>query len=677
MTPTREVYWNIHGIWVMYLLLTLAVAAFAAGIAGRVLAWRRGQPVNRFDRIGERIRRVIRHALFQDRIARNPLVGVMHSSLFWAMGLLLIGTIVVAIHEDFRIPIMQGRFYLYFQSLVLDVAGAVGLLALLIAVVHRYVLRPARLKPNRPGAKPAGDVLMLGWLLVILVQGFVVEGIRIQLTQDPWGAWSPVGQWTGRMLAAFLSPAAMAALHKGFWWFHLLTVFAWIAAIPYTKMIHLVTSPLSIFFANLAPKGEALSPMDFEGAERFGASALTDFTWKDLLDLDACTACGRCQDACPAYAAGHPLSPKNLILDLRDHMTAQTLHADPLQAIVGEVISTETLWACTTCRACMEACPVDIEHVPKIIGMRRHLAMEQAEVPDTAAAALQSLENRQHPYAGAGASRTDWCEGLDVQTMAEAGEVDVLYWVGCTAAFDPRNQKVARAFAQVMQRAGVSFAIVGEEEQCCGDPARRLGQEFLYDMIARQNVDTLSGYKFKRVVTACPHCFNALDHEYRAFGGEYTVMHHTELIKELVDAGKLSLKGDAARTVTFHDPCYLGRYNDQFDAPREVLEELPMVSLSEMPRNRAGSMCCGAGGGHAWMEESGTRVNHLRAQQAVATGANTVATGCPFCLQMMEDGVKTVTGADGSVKVQDVVELVLQALEETGPDTVEQAGRVP
>ncbi|MDB4897450.1 MAG: putative iron-sulfur cluster-binding protein, partial [Firmicutes bacterium] len=688
MSPTREVYWNISHIWVMYLLLIPALSAFVWGCYQRLRAWRLGQPADRFNRWPERIRHLIKFGVLQERIVRNPLVGVMHSSLSWAMLLLFIGTTVVAIDTDLRIHIMHGQFYLYFQSLILDVAGALATIALGIAVLHRYVLKPARLRENRPGTAPPGDGLMLGWLFLIFVQGFIVEGIRITMTNDPWGAWSPVGKWVGQLLAAVLPPAGMLALHKGMWWFHLVTVFTWIAAIPYTKMFHVFTSPLAILFADLTPKGEVIGTMDFATAERFGVSALTDFTWKDLLDLDACTACGRCQDVCPAYAAGQPLSPKNLILDLRDHMTAEMerLHRDPLRALfrgsayaeasetprqmVGDVIKPETLWACTTCRACMEACPVEIEHVPKIIGMRRHLTMEQAEIPNTVAVALQSLEDRQHPYKGAAASRTDWTEGLDVPVMADVQQVDVLYWVGCTAAFDPRNQKVARAFAQVMQHAGVSFAILGKEESCCGDPARRTGQEFLYDMVAKQNVDTLKGYQFKRIVTACPHCLNALLNEYKPYGADFEVVHHTQLLKELADEGKLSLRGEHAETVTFHDPCYLGRYNDVFDAPRELLEELPMVTTLEMGRNRSNSMCCGAGGGHAWMEEQGTRVNHLRAQEAVETGAGTVGTGCPFCLQMMEDGVKTVTGGDGGVKVRDLAELVLQALEETGPDQV-------
>lgn len=675
---TREVYFGITNVWIMYLLLVPALATFFYGFYRRIRLWSVGKQAARLDRIPERLQRVLQYVVAQRKLIKNRIGGIAHALLFWSMTLLFLGTVVVAIHEDLHIRIMQGAFYLYFQSGLLNVAGGLGTLALGVGALYRYVVRPARLHRTRAAVQDAGDDgIALLWLFVIFVQGFLISGLRMVLSHDPYASYRFIGNWCGQLFVAMgMSEGAMAVTHHFLWWFHLVTVFGWIAWIPYSKMIHIFTSPLSVFFGDLNAKGEALQLMDFENVERLGASALTDFTWKDLLDLDACTECGRCQEVCPAYASGAPLSPKNLILDLRGYMHkaafATEAELEALGSMVGGVIKEETLWACTTCRACMEACPVSIEHVPKIVEMRRHLVMEQASAPETVQDALKSLEARVHPYKGAGATRTDWCEGLPVQEFADIQEAEILYWVGCTAAFDPRNQKVARAFAELMLKAGIKFGILGKEEGCTGDPARRMGNEFLYDMIARQTIETLKGYKFDKIVSTCPHCLNQLKNEYRKLGGNFEVIHHTELIDYLVKSGRLKLDQSVAEKVTFHDPCYLGRYNDIFDAPRNVLEELPMASLVEMERSREQSFCCGAGGGHAWMEDEPgiTRVNRIRAEEAVGTGATTVATGCPFCLQMMEDGLKTVGGGEHNMRALDVAELVLLASKTTEPEPV-------
>ncbi|MFZ5827790.1 MAG: heterodisulfide reductase-related iron-sulfur binding cluster [Bacillota bacterium] len=629
---TRQLYLNIDYHWIMYLLLLPALASFGYGFWRKWQAVRAGKPAARFDRRAERLRLVARHLLLHTRLRRDPGSGYSHLAIFWGMLLLFIGTLVVAIEADFGVKVMQGTFYLVFQSLILDLVGLAATVGLAYMLVKRFVLRPERLASGKH------DFLTAGLLLVIMLQGFVIEGLRIALTDDPWRAWSPVG-WAFALPFEGMAEDGLVLAHQFFWWFHLVTVFGWIAHLPYTKMGHIFTGALNIYFADLEPRYQALQPVDFEQAEKLGITGPEDFTWKERLDLEACTECGRCQEMCPAYAADKPLSPRQLILDFRD----------------GAKVAEESLWACTTCRACMDACPVLIEHVPKIVNMRRYLVMEQSEFPEMLQEASRSLENRLHPYKGAAASRTDWCEGLNIPTIAEAGEVDLLYWVGCTAAFDQRNQKTARALAQVMQAKGVSFAILGSVESCCGDPARRMGNEFLYDTVARGNVELLNSYRFKRIVTACPHCLHALGGEYRQFGGEFTVIHHTQLLAEL------GLTADQG-SVTFHDPCYLGRWNNEYEAPRQVLGQ-----VTEMDRNREQSFCCGAGGGHAWLEdEPGTRrINHLRAEQARATGCTTVATGCPFCLQMMEDGLKAV-GCEESVVSRDVAELVWEAMARKG-----------
>lgn len=670
---TRPIFWNISGVWLMYLLLIPTLSIFGYGLYSRYRLWRLGQPVGRFDRHGDRVRRVLTYIFGHSRFMQERVAGTMHAMMFWAMILLFIGTLVVALEADLRIPIMRGWFYLIFQSLILDLAAAFGVVGLGIALLRRYVLRVARLQHNRPHARPdTSDGINLLLLFLMFAQGLALEALRIAGHPKPWDLWSPVGY----LLAQPLMGAEQSAIVTGYqimWWFHLVTVFGWIAYIPFSKMVHIFTSSASVYFSQLQPAGlGTIDPIDFEaGVERLGKSAITDFTWKDLLDLDACTACGRCQAACPAYAAGEPLSPKNLILDLRDYMhehgyklLSNETQVEHLPPLVGGAIKEETLWACTTCRACMEVCPVAIEHVPKIVSMRQHLTMEQSLVPETAQDALRSLEDRSHPFKGTNASRSDWYEGLDVPIASEVGEVEVLFWVGCAVTYDPRAQKIARAFVELLRRAGVSFAILGSEEMCTGDPARRMGNEFLFDMMARQNIELLKQYNPKQIVTTCPHCFNAIGQEYRRLGGEFETVHHTQFLKQLVDSGRLQVNAGSKRSVTFHDPCYLGRWNNEYDAPRDLIAKAFEQQL-EMEHNGYNSLCCGAGGGHHWMEGhgDGPRINQLRAQEAIDTGAEVVATGCPFCLSMLEDGVKTTAG-DGGPEVLDVAELILQVVGE-------------
>lgn len=673
-SATRPIYWNIQWVWVMYVLLVPTFAIFFYGMYRRIRLWMIGRPTGRLDRWRERMAKFRAYVPGHQKLMRDRYSGSMHAFMFWGMMLLFLGTVVVAIHEDLRIPIMQGWFYLVFQSLVLDLVGAVFLVGLGMAVWKRCIRRAPRLQHNRAGVAPdRSDPGQLILFFLLLLQGFILEGMRIAGTNDPWAAWSPVGNAAA---AAFrgMGEGALVGAYQFFWWFHAATAFAWIATLPWSKMLHLFTSAANVATSSLEPPGMALEPIDFEKTERLGVSAITDFTWKDLLDLDACTSCGRCQDACPAYAAGKPLSPKNLILDLRDYMRRHGEQVitgtavDDLPPLVGAggAIHEDTLWACTTCRACMEECPVAIAHVPKIVDMRRSLVMEKAEFPELLQEAARSMENRMHPFRGATATRTEWADGLDIPMLAGVEQADILYWVGCAGAFDPRNQKVARAFGRVLQEVGVSFAILGDEESCTGDPARRMGHEFLYDMMARANVELLNNYKpkFQRIVTACPHCLNQLANEYRALGGEYEVVHHSQFIKELMDQGKLRLDPAVAEQVTFHDPCYLGRYNGEYEAPREVIAAAG-GQLTEMERSRSRSFCCGAGGAHAWMEDDhgGPRVNQLRAQEALDTGARGVCTACPFCLQMMDDGVKTQGGEDAGVYVKDLVELVAESLD--------------
>jgi Fe-S oxidoreductase/nitrate reductase gamma subunit len=680
---TRQVQWNTTYPMVvfMYASMVVALAIFGYGTWRRVRRWLAGKPVLRWDRPFERARRVLVEAVGQRSLLKERVPGIMHAMLFFGFLVLFAATVVIFIDWDLKIPIMHGAFYLYFESLTVDLFGAIMMVGLAIAVWRRYIVRLPRLEHGQ-----RADAAILIAFTLMLFTGYLIEGLRLAATQDPWAAWSPVGDLFGKVLGALIpSENGLRGVHAGLWVFHVALWHSMLALAPFTKMAHVVTSPANIFFGNLSPAKSVVPLTDFTAETTLlGVKSVFDLSWKQLADFDACTECGRCQANCPAYAEGKPLSPKRVILDLRDFVRA---HNDEILAgrtarasgdtarfdeivngmppLAGGVIKSETLWSCTTCRACEEACPVAIEHVPLILQLRQNLAMDQAIVPEGVAEAVQSLETRQQPFRGS-SDRTEWYRDLDVTEMAAVenpANVEVLYWVGCAGATDARAQKVARSMVKIMQRAGVRFALLGPEEQCCGDPARRTGNEFHYDMLARANVETLQRYQVKRIVAHCPHCLQTLRHEYRQLGGDFEVIHHSAFVQELLHKGRLQIGRSLNESVVFHDPCYLGRYNRGFDAPRDVIDRLGAKRL-EMVRSREQSFCCGAGGGHAFYEdESGGRVNQNRAREAVATGAQTVAVGCPFCLAMLEDGVKTVKPADRDVRVRDFVELVAESLE--------------
>lgn len=655
MSASREVLWNISHGWLMYALLvpTLLIAGY--GFYRRILAWRRGQRIDRLDRPLERLKRVWSMAVAQRGVMRDPIAGLLHASLFWGFFTLLIATTVVFVHHDFGVPIMQGSFYLYFQSLFVDLLGLIALVAAIGFGLRRWRRQPQRLIETNE----ANGLLVL--IIAILASGFLLEGWRIAATDDPWGAWSPVGYVLAEFSGAVATDHSLATAHLWLWWIHLVMVFGLIAWAPYTKLAHVVTATLNVYASNLdAPTGK-LRTIDFEQAETFGVGRIDQFTWKDLLDLDACTECGRCSSVCPAQAAGKRLSPAELILDLRA-MSRQTAEDDELLIQDQQATAAEALWQCTTCAACVDACPVAIEQYTKIVDLRRYLVMEEAQLPRQMQEAVTSLEQRGHPFRGAQSSRTDWTDGVEAPLYDEVKDPEVLLWVGCGGALVERNQRTTRAVAQLLRRANVRFGILGHQESCTGDPARRIGNEFLFDTMARQNVETIDGSGATTVVTPCPHCFHSFKNEYPDFGGQWQVYHHTTYLAMLVGQGRLQLSESATESLTFHDPCYLGRHNGVTAEPRELLERVSGKKPIEMPRHGKQSFCCGAGGGMSFVDEpADQRVNLQRAQEALDTGVETVAVACPFCSTMLEDGLGAA-GNDRNVQVKDIAELLWESM---------------
>ncbi len=655
--PFRELYWNIPGHWLIYPLFAPFAAALVYGCY-RAARWiRLGQPGTGRPPLAGQIRALIDQAVLQRRLLAQPFAGSIHVAISWGFAVLFVATCLVAAQDHLGIPTLRGAFYLYFMSLTVDLGGAAATVGVALALVRRYGVRSERLWQPR-GRE--GYALFLWLLLAILLSGFLVEGLRIAATADPWARWSP-GGWAAAAAFAGMPPAQQIVWHRVLWWGHAVLAFAFIGLVPFTLIRHTLAAPANIAVRRDAPSG-VIAPVALEGADRFGVSTARGFLRKDLLDLIACTECGRCQEVCPAWTTGKPLTPKGLILDLRDHWLAESGGRSGGRPMVGGVVTEEALWACTMCGACHQACPAFIAPLPKIVDMRRFLVMEEARFPETMQAALRGMENRGHPYQGAVPSRTAWTKGLAVPVLADRGAAEYLYWVGCAGAFDERAQKVARAFAAILQAAGVGFAILGEEERCTGDPARRIGNEFLFQMHAQANIETLDRYDVKKILTTCPHCFNTLKHEYPAFGGRYHVTHHTEFIARLLRQGQLRLTKPVRARVAYHDSCYLGRHNGMYAPARDIVRHLPGVQALEFERHGTNGFCCGAGGGLVWLEERiGKRVNVERTEEALRVRPDVVGTACPFCLSMFEDGIRA-TDSTEALRVFDLAELVVRAM---------------
>ncbi|MFC1592889.1 heterodisulfide reductase-related iron-sulfur binding cluster [Candidatus Omnitrophota bacterium] len=675
----RELFWAGQEIYIteIFLLVIIGVLLFvpvlallfAFGFGRHYRLWKLGQADDRSGNWWKRLMTTLLVAVANIRIIRRAELypGIMHALIFGGAAILILGKVVRLFSYLTGITNPPQSVYLY-ASWASEVGAVLLIIGGVMAVYRRYIIRPLRLD-NKPE-----DSLIYVWVSLIVLTGLMVKGYRIAISDVAivdWTMWSPVGYFISHIFPTFVVEAKNEILvwHRAI--IHTLPAFVLLGYIwlNRSRLQHILLSPLNIFFRSLKPKG-ALTPVDFETTELFGVSKIEEFTWKQLLDLDACTRCGRCQDACPAYFSGKALNPKQVILNLKDHFNEiypVPLWRKPVESrkdMISEVITDEVIWDCTTCRACVEACPVYIEHVDKIIDMRRNLAMERSQFPEEVQNTLKSLGARGHPFRGTTATRTTWFDGLELQVLSESSSSSMLYWVGCTAALEERNMSVPKAMVKILQAAGVNFAVLGAEESCCGDPARRMGDEYLFKTICENNIEILKAYNVKKIFTACPHCFNTLKHEYPQFGGNFEVIHHTQLIADLIRSKKLKISGaNGGKRAAYHDSCYLGRYNDIYQEPRSILRDINGIKSVEFSRSGASSFCCGGGGGHMWMEEDpDKRVNTRRVEEIIQAKVDVVATACPYCLTMFEDGIKA-KGIEETLHVKDLSELVAEVLD--------------
>jgi Fe-S oxidoreductase/nitrate reductase gamma subunit len=689
MDVTREIYWNIVYGALIYGFMIAALGCLAYGVLQRFKLWQLGGAAARFDRIPERLSGLLGEIFGQRRQLRDPVPGIAHLFIFYGFLSSLIATSLISIQEWTGIHYLKGSFYQWY-SLFSDLGGLMGLVGLGIVIWRRGVTRPARLH------SAVNDWIALTLLTLIFAQGFVVEGLRIaatELVQQPELArWSPGGFLVAQLFSG-LSEETLRALHKSSWWFHAVTAFAFIGYMAYGKFGHILFGIANVFFRNLEPSGklsypdiEELADSDPDALDALGVNRIEQFTWKDLLDLDTCVNCGRCEAVCPAYGSGVPLSPRKLIQDMKQHLSdagpallaagasngdasAEATSGGPI--LFGDAtedgapriaVLEEELWGCRTCGACQQECPLFIEHIPKIIDMRRHLVMTEAKMSEEAQLFLKNMDDRMHPWVGAAVERDEWYQDLDVKVLGDGHTAEYLFWVGCTGSMQERNIKTTRAMVKILQAANVDFGILGPEEVCTGDPARRAGGELTFQVCAKTNIETLANYGVSKIITTCPHCFNTYSNEYPDFGGNYEVVHHTQLIDDLISSGRLELD-KRLDSVTYHDPCYLGRHNGVYDEPRNVLSELAVPGgFSELTRNKSKALCCGSGGGYAFMDDDPKqRINHTRIEDVKACGADTAAVSCPFCMQMFEDALKSLD-PDKNIRAADIAELVAEAI---------------
>jgi Fe-S oxidoreductase/nitrate reductase gamma subunit len=599
------------------------------------------------------------HAVIQARVLKRAYPGVMHLMIFWGMTIQIVGTVINILQYPLFVPVElnfpRGAAYLGFE-LVMDLGGGMILIGVLMAFARRAFFKPDFL-PNR-----WDDWYALALLFVIAVIGFFSEAVRLLATNPEWRAWSPIGNGLALALSSLgVNVAPQAPIHSTLFWAHAAVGTLFFVSLPFTKLRHLVTGPLNIILKPQRNVGELETITDLETAETLGAGEIGEYSSPFLLSFDACAQCGRCEDVCPSHAVGMPYSPRALIYNLHRSMHDILMGENGSEAkpLVGGYVSTESPWLCTTCGACLEICPMLLDPVSAVIEMRRHLTLMTGDVPGSVGETLMQMERRGNPWGLPNEQHAQWAKELDVRVLQPGGEVDTLLYLGCAYGYDSRNHNAGRALVQLMQNAGVDFAILGEAEACCGETARRMGHEYVFQVMAQENMETFNSVSFSRMVTPCAHCFNTLKNEYPAFGADFEVIHHTELIGELVESGKIgkNVKVNGQR-FTYHDSCYLGRYNQIYDAPREALDGIDGLARTEMTNNKSGGFCCGGGGGHMWLEtDPNTRINNARLEQAAETEADVLVTACPYCLIMFEDAIGS-TGKSEQITAKDLAEVL-------------------
>ena len=694
--PERVVGANIPYEWLIYVIMFIPVTIFLWGMWKKIEVWMLAKGESkRFDKWWDRTVSFIVNTFAQSRVIRKPLAGWMHAFLFWGFFLLFIAAGLDAMHNFFGWPHLLGSLYIG-MSWIVDVFGFLALIGIIVLAYIRYVQKPDRLNDTK-----SADGWMLLLVFVILLTGYFIEGARIsaQILQTPFLEQVPyekIASPFGWMFAQLFLGADLDSIlmwHRLLWWFHMAIAFMFIALVPYTKLWHIFAGMINYFFRDLEPSANRMV-YNIEEAETFGAEKIEDFGWKDLLDLDACIRCGRCQENCPAFNTGKALNPKlTLIQAMKKHLDDKTPYlldakknpqpeemamtdtaeeVNPMeQSLIYDVVTSEVIWDCTNCRACMEHCPMYIEHIPKITEFRRNLVMWQGDMPGEAQAAFTNMERNYNPWGVGWAGRAGWLEERGVRDMVnllpeDGKEFEYLLYAGCAVSFDDRYKKVGEALVRLLNKAGVSFGYLGTEEFCCGDSARRLGNEYLYQTLANQNLESFKTYGVKKIIVVCPHGYNTLKNEYPQMGGNFEVYHYTEILAKLIAEGKLKSTKSVGAKMTYHDSCFLGRHNGIYDQPRAVLKSAG-GSIVEIEKGRNFGFCCGAGGGRMWLEEEAfegyKRINDTRTDQLLVPGPQMIVTNCPFCLTMISDGVK---GAEADkeepTKVFDVAEVLWQSM---------------
>ncbi len=658
---TREIMWNISHVWLMYLLFIVSLILFAWGIYKRACSWKKGKPDNeRLSDLSDRFFFMLKAVFLQRKVLQFGFPALFHSFIFYSFLFLLLVTSIVALDYDFGTSFFKGHIYIFLTAGA-DIAGIFILIGLLLAVWRRYIIRP----------RTIDTVFVDSWslLLIILIifTGFAVEGARIAAAGDQWYIISPVGYALSPLFPGY-GDSSGEVVHRVLWWLHTCLVFLWIGTLPYTKFFHILVLPANAFFAKMKPPGElqrtdieALMDSDVFEEEEFsiGLDTAADFTWKNRMDFDACVSCGRCEEVCPAYVANQPLSPKKFIACLKDMVVEDNSiigDTEEKPEIVGTAFDEGLIWYCRTCLACTQVCPAYITHVDTLIRIRRNEVNMKGRVPGDTARTLKAMETKGNPF-GSQIERGDWIENFDVRVIHPRDNCDVLYWIGCLTTFDEAKHSIALSLINILKKCGIDVGVLGKGETCCGDPARVCGDENLFQATAKQQVDELNRRNFKTILVSCPHCYNVLQNEYPQFGGNYTVMHHSEFLQKMIADGKLQPKNVESSRTVYHDPCYLGRYQNIYDKPRQVIKTAIKSKLVEMENCREKSLCCGGGGGHFWMDnKEGERINNLRVQQAQEEGASSIITSCPYCFHMLDDSLK-IMNLDEQISIKDIVSL--------------------